>query len=300
MAAMAPLRSEQLSGYRMHPALLDACLHLSAAALPAETPEAAITRVPVGVCALTVTELKHGYTPVPLAQPSPPQQDASVLCQYKLLAGSKCSIQLSDLLAKQARPVSSTPVGAGAGVEDIPMSELLYETQWQVTTAASQRSASQQPYFALTRPVIGRVQGKLAAAYGRAGPGEVSLSQASHARDGLCALLNPGSSRRQASHGAAAPTQAVSSLLELWQTISVQFLGKTFSLLARAHLGTELAGSDGSDAAARAAVSALMRVAAAENPGTAVVCATSSPLEPMRHEVCVDQHMHAVNACLSE
>ena len=298
MAVMAPLQPEQVSGYRMHPALLDACLHLSAAALPTETPEAAITRVPVGVSALTVTELKHGHTPVPLAQPSPPQQDASVLCQYKLLAGSKCSIQVSDLLAKQARPMSSKSPGAGVGVEEIPMSELLYETQWQVTTSASRRSASQQPYFALARPTTGSVQGQLAAAYGRAKSGEVQLSRSSHAHDGLCALLNPTSSRRQRPRGTTAPTHAVSALLELWQTMSVQCHDRAFSLLTKAHSGTDLAGSSSSDAASRAAVSALMRVAAAENPGIAIACATSSPFEPMHYEVCTDCHMLDLNACL--
>lgn len=294
MAVLAPVQSEQVSGYCLHPAILDATLHLSAAALPTDTTKAAITRVPVGISALSVAHLKQGDVPVPLAQPSEPQRDGSVMCQYKLLTGSKCSLQMRDLLAKQARPLPSAPPGADTQSEDIPMSELLYETQWQVATSASRGTVPQQPCFALTRPVRGSVKERLAAAYGRAATSEAPVPQA---RNGLCAVLNPISNSRQRLHGIQPAMKAVTAMLELWQTMSAQCHGKPVSLLTRAQLGTDVAGSHSHDVASRAALSALMRVAAAESPGINIACTTSSPLEALRNEVYFDLHTHFV-ACL--
>ena len=285
MAGMAPLQAEHLSGYRVHPSILDASLHLSAAAIHTDTPEAAATRVPVGISVLTVTDLKQGHTPIPLAQPSRPEQDGSVLCQCRLLAGNTCSIQVSDLLAKQARPLSSAPLHAPAGVADVLMSELLYEKQWQVATLASRGSVPQQPYFALTRPIAGTVKKGFAAAYGQVAPKDELLSQAALARTGLCALLSPFSSRCQGLQAIGAPVQAASALLELWQTMSTQCHGKPVSLFTTGQLSTDLAGSNSCDVTSTAAAAALMRVAAAENPGIAIACVTSSPFTPMRHEV---------------
>ena len=296
MAVMAPLQCEHVSGFRLHPAILDATLHLSAAALPTNSSEAAVTRVPVGISALSVTDLKQGNVPTPLAQPSGPQRDGSVLCQYKLLAGISCSVHVTDLLAKKASLLPSAPLGASAGSEHIPMSELLYETQWQVTNATSRGAVPQQPCFALTRPMRGSVKEELAATYGRANDSQAPLPQA---RNGLCAILNPISRSSRKIYGISPPMQAVSAMLELWQTMSAQCHGKSVSLLTKAQLGTDMAGTCSDDVASRAAVSALMRVAAAESPGISIACATSSPLEAMHQKVHDHQHMTAVHAFLS-
>ena len=285
MAVMTPLQSEQVSGFCLHPAILDATLHLSAAALPTSTSEAAITRVPTGISALSFAELKQGDTPVPLAQPSGPQRGGSVLCQYKLRAGSKCSVQVRDLLAKQARPLPSAKLGASTGSEDIPMSELLYETQWQVTTSASRSTVPQQACFALTKPMRHSVKEQLAAAFGRAADSEAQLPLAPN---GLCAILNPASSTRHKTHGIRPSMQAVSAMLELWQTMFAQCHDKSVSLLTKAQLSSDAAGSYRDDVAPRAAVSALMRVAAAESPGVNIACTTSDPLEAKRQKVIAE------------
>ena len=283
MAVMAQLQAEHLSGYRVHPTILDASLHLSAAAVLTDTPEAAVTRVPVGISVLSITDLKQGETCIPLAQPSRPEHDGSVLCQYRLLAGS-CSIQVSDVLAKKARPLSSALLHA-PGVADMIMSELLYEKEWQVTTLASRSSVPQQPYFALTGPIAGVAKKGFVAAYGQVAPNDALLSRTALGCTGLCALLNPFRGRCQGLQAIGAPVQAAIALLELWQTMSTQCLGKAVSLLTTAHHSTDLAGSNSCDVASAAAASALMRVAAAENPGIDIACVTCSALTPMRYEV---------------
>ena len=298
MAMIAPVQPEHASGFCMHPAILDASLHLSAAAIPNGSSEVAVTRVPVSISALAITASKHGDAPIPLAQPSEPQQDGSVLCQNKLLAGSKCSVQVCDLLAKQAGPLPSALTTSVAEADDVPVSELLYEMQWQTISVASHNLGTQQPRFALTRPPAGIGRESFAAAYGRAAPSKVSLLGSSDAHSGLCAVLNPTSSRRQGPRGAGVAVQAVSALLELWQTASAQLHGSPVSLLTKAQLGADLAGSNSVDMASSAAVAALMRVAASENPGMTGHCTTFSPLAPMRHEVHMDLCTHAVSTYL--
>ena len=286
MAAMAPLRSELLSGYRLHPAILDATLHLSAAALPTASSRAAVTRVPASIAALAIRQMKQGAVPSVLAQPSKLRQDASVLCQYKLLTGGACSVQLSDLLAKRAQMGSSAqPKTSAASLGDVPASELLYETQWQVDTSAAAAGASiapQQPRFALSRPKRGLTSQHLAAAYGETEPAGAAPSAAAELPHGLCALLAHDGTKDQQSTGTA---QAVSAMLELWQTNAAQCQGKTVSLLTQGQLGSHLVGTAAVDMASSAAVAALMRVAAAENPAISISCMTSDILEASPSEV---------------
>lgn len=282
MAIMAPKKSAMLSGFCMHPAVLDATLHLSAAALPTNSTKPSVTRVPAGISSLVISNLKHGNTPVPLAQPSKPQQDGAVLCQYKLLAGSVCSVQLSDLLAQEARPMLSAQPSTSAASAQVATSELLYETQWQVASAASSAplgNVPQQPCFALNKPTGGIVGQHVIAAFGKAAFGEVPLSQAGQVQHGLRVLLDHGPQSTGSS------VQSVNAMLELWQSMAAQCQGTSVNILSKAHLGSDLAGINQADPISTAAVSALMRVAAAENPGVSFAGVTSDPMMSAHHEV---------------
>ena len=282
MAIMAPLQSPMLSGFCMHPAVLDATLHLSAAALPTNSTKRSVTRVPAGISSLAISNLKHGDIPVPLAQPSKPQQDGAVLCQYKLLAGSGCSVQLSDLLAKEARPMPSAQSSTSAASAEVATSELLYETQWQVASAAgSARSGNvlQQPCFALNKPTGAIVGQHVIAAFGKVASSEVPLSQAGQVQHGLRVLLDHGPQTTGSS------VRSVNAMLELWQSMAAQCQGTSVSLLSKAYLGSDLAGISQAGTTSTAAVSALMRVAAAENPGVSFAGLTSDPMISAHHEV---------------
>lgn len=282
MAIMAPLQSTMLSGFCMHPAVLDATLHLSAAALPMNSTKPSVTRVPAGISSLAISNLKHGDIPVPLAQPSKPQQDGAVLCQYKLLAGSVCSVQLSDLLAKEARPEPSAQPDTSAASAQAATSELMYETQWQVASAASSAPSGnvpQQPCFVLNKPTGGIVGQHVIAAFGKAASSEVPLSEAGQVQRGLRVLLGRGPETTKSS------VQSVNAMLELWQSMSAQCQGTSVSILSKAHLGSDLARINQADTTSTAAVSALMRVAATENPGVSFAGVTSDPMMSPHHEV---------------
>ena len=286
MAALEPVRPELLSGHRLHPTILDATLHLSAAALPTASSQAVVTLIPASIAALAISQMKQGTVAIPLAQPSEPRQDASVLCQYQLLTGGTCSVQLRDLLAKRAQMgKSAQPETSAASSGDVPTSELLYETQWQVDTSAAAAGASiapQQPCFALSRPKRGLTSRRLAAAYGVRQPAGAGPSAATELQHGLCALLVHDGTKDQQSNGTA---QAVSAMLELWQTHAAQCQGKTVSLLTQGQLGSHPVGTTAVDMASSAAVAALMRVAAAENPAISISCMISDILEALPSEV---------------
>jgi hypothetical protein len=168
---------------------------------------------------------------------------------------------------------------------DVPASELLYETQWQVDTPAAAGGASilpHQPCFGLSRHKRGLTSRRLAAVYGERRAAGAAPSATNELQHGMCALLAHDGTKDQQSHGTA---QALSAMLELWQRNAGYCQGKTVSLLVQGHLGSHPVSTAALDMAPGAAVAALMRVAAAENPAISISCMISNILNASPSEV---------------
>ncbi len=282
--ATSPVSAQQhLSGYRLHPALMDATLHLSAAALPASGAKSGVTRIPAGLAAVMSVPLGALCRHVcPLAQPSAPVADGSVLCEYKLLAeGAGCPLQLSGLLAKEAGPMpaaGSAAAGAAKAEEEaIPESELLYETQWQAVSSlggAAVPSADVQSNFALGRPARRTAMQGHVLTSGKA----LSPFPALPARPArVKARFSSGSAQENAS-------SAVTRMLELWQRAAPDLAGGALALATQgaAGRGDGSIARPGSGPGAGAPRWALARVAASENPSVAVSGLDTDPAAPTR------------------
>ena len=269
IAAQAIDAQRHLSGYRLHPALTDATLHLSAAALPAagDGPAKGPTRVPSGLAAILVSPLHGCTTAFPVAQPQPPSADGSVLCSYRMASSQGCSLQLCNLLAKElaAAPVAA-PVRESAALDGVPEAELLYETQWQAvgsSTAGPLQSAD--AVFALGEavprdsptgiPIMGYM-GKRRELDGSSG----SFSDLPARSARVTAQL------RAAQGGNVVGT--VSRMLQLWQKAAPRLAGGALHLITPGAAHSAAGTPEGGVAAA--ALAALMRVAAAENPGVSI------------------------------
>lgn len=129
-AAIACITATQThtSGFRTHPAAVDAVLHLAAAA--GGKPG---LRVPAAVGALLLRPTAVG-TSWPAASQSAESSDGSVLCAYCLL-GPKgtAGCVVNGLLAKPMRQAASS---ADSKAEE-PLGEFLYEAEWQASGTAA-------------------------------------------------------------------------------------------------------------------------------------------------------------------
>ena len=124
-AAILVDRQAHCSGYRLHPAIADATLHLSAAAVPPGTEQS--LRVPASVGLLLMVPPAAGAS-FPTASPGLMQADHSVACSYQLMTQKRRSLVIADLVAKEMKAA----VSAGAtATESIP--EFLYQTEWQAS-----------------------------------------------------------------------------------------------------------------------------------------------------------------------
>ena len=279
-----------MSGYRLHPALLDAMLHLSAAALPPAAADGAAkpgaTRIPAGLASvLSERVAARCQSLFPLAQPGAPAAGSAVLCNYKLLAAGAgpCPLQLDGLLAKEAGPglAARAPVSTAARAdEDVPASELLYEAQWQAVSSLAAPGASpatgRDSVFALGRP--GRSTGLTG--HMLCSSGGQSPALAFPALPAKAAKITAHLSGHASEDAAAA---AVTHMLELWQRAEPNLAGGALTL---ATLGSSGRGGDamagpGRGAAVGAALWALARVAASENPGVAVSGLDTDPAVPL-------------------
>ena len=269
-----------LSGYRLHPALLDATLHLSAAALPpaGSTPATTgATLVPAGLGAILATRLASGCQCIaPVAEPRAPEADGSTLCSYKLLPGAGCALDLCDLLAKKlpaAAAVVSPAAHQTAPAEDVPASELLYETLWEAVHAEHQAGSplgGTGSVFELGRPARGSA---------RAGHRLCSGSTASSRAAAFPALRQKPAALTASFSGSrpeAPAAGAATRMLELWQRAAPDLASggalalATQGAVAQEHCAGAWPIGTGNGAAAGAALWALARVIASENPSVAV------------------------------
>lgn len=298
IAAQEVAPQRHMSGYRLHPALTDATLHLSAAALPIATDaKAGPTRVPSGLAAIQAHPLQKGAATVhPAAQPRPPMSDGSVLCNYSMSSAHGCSLQLVDLLAKELGPMpaSSQPSDAtstAAVAQDLPESELLYETQWQAV-------GSFQADAAPNADVLFALEG-ISPGAGSAGLPTAAYSSKRTKQLGSYGSRFPALPARSArvtaqlgGRGGGNAIAAVTRMLQLWQQAAPCLAGGALHLIAPGT--TDSAGGNGQGAAAAAAaVAALLRVAAAENPSVSVTGSELALATPaLGQKVC----MHPVLA----
>lgn len=258
-----------LSGYRLHPALTDATLHLSAAALPAASTSSAkggTTRVPSGLAAILVTPLGSCAAIFPVAQPQAPAADGSVLCSYRMASAQGSCLQLCDLLAKELAPMPAAQRGESAALDSVPESELLYETQWQAATSSlAGPSHSADALFALGEAVPGD------SPTGVPLKGYMGKRREQEGLAGRFLALPAKSAKVTAQLGAAERGNAigvVSRMLQLWQVTAPRLAGGALHLITPG-VGQSAAGS-GEGGVAAAALAALMRVAAAENPSVSI------------------------------
>jgi hypothetical protein len=134
-------------GYRLHPAALDATLHLSAAALPsaAHSAASAVTYVPAGLAALHAAPGPQPRGPVAqqysaTASPLPLTADGSASCDYALHGGAGTAgggLRIGDLVSRPlARPSAAARDAAAAAAAGIRPMDTLYEVQNQAWRAA--------------------------------------------------------------------------------------------------------------------------------------------------------------------
>ena len=268
----------------MHPAILDCLLHLSAAALSTTTTNPSTTKVPTSISTLTIGEVNCEEELYLVAQPSLPTQNGSVLCQYKLPTSNGCKTQVNDLLVKPMKHVTVGNV-IDATIAS-PTLYVLYETQLQVAIAATPPSTFIAPqWHALQRPRRGQVRCQPMAAYVKTQVGGSPWFQLVDSQNSVNALLEHINTSHKAFNAATLPVQVVNRMLELWQTISAQGHGTRVNLLTEGQLENDLGPTGDADMACSAALSALMRVAASENPGMTVTCSAINFLHPLGREV---------------
>jgi len=267
------------SGYLMHPAVLDATLHLSAAAASASAPQR--VRVPISLTVLSVPIRAPQGRLTPFATPQTAAADRAITCSFLLSSTATGAVlQLDGLVVKEmpmsvpARPAAATTrlMEAGPGT----ITELLYETVWQVSEAArvqlsSSLPAVQQP--ALHPRAVRQVEGmpldasKFDAALAAVGaPTQLHIDAAT--------LLRHGSSGAQGSASTVA-TAAMHGIELLRRHLPSGNGGAGLQLVTcgASPPTSAMAGHtrEGEAAAASgAALAALMRVAATENPGIRV------------------------------
>ena len=143
------------SGYLMHPAVLDATLHLSAAAASPSAPQR--VRVPTSLSALSVpTRAPHGRL-TPSATPQSSAADGAISCSFLLASTATGAVLQLDGLVVKEMPMSVPARPAAATTEPnktVPEThtELLYETVWQVSEAARMQLSSSLP--AVQQPAL--------------------------------------------------------------------------------------------------------------------------------------------------
>ena len=119
-------------GYMTHPAILDANLHLTAAAAPSADGK---IRVPASLAVLTVSDYNSTGLFTPSAQPTIGRPDGTAVCSIKLMnPAQQIAVDLCDLLIKEMPPRNSTlpeTVAVSAAEALRTADGLMYETHWQ-------------------------------------------------------------------------------------------------------------------------------------------------------------------------
>ena len=305
-ATIAPPLLESQSGYHMHPSLMDATLHLLAAALSNRDSDTATTRLPVGMDAIACSGIDLKDQALSIAQPSSNYSKTSVLCQYKMFSNQRHIMHIKDLLARDAKTGGDAKRKHKSDAFVFPSSKLLYELHWQVEkpkqfcfvhniTVSNGENLKQLESVHLIHQRDGLyIQHKQQSK-------QSSLCQSDYIRDDNGAALECNKAEMKTSEPVIATMQLINHLLQIWQNMSAQWHPKQIMLSARRHFGTYLARANSSDYV-HEAFAALMRVAAAENPNMQIACLATDLLSKPVRKVCQKEYaalVHVVSRCTS-
>lgn len=133
-----------LAGYFVHPAAMDATLHLTAAAAaPSGPAKSEGTKVPTGLaCLLVRLDAASCHLMYPLAVPDAKSApDGSHRCSFQMLQPpAPAAFAISDLLVKQlpaTSAVATSAVGAQPALAAAEADDMLYEIQWQASSSSA-------------------------------------------------------------------------------------------------------------------------------------------------------------------
>ena len=132
-----------VSGFLLHPALLDSCLQLGALVPePAGTAAGDAAYVPASVAVYLVQQpLPQGAAAAAVVRRSPDAQRKAAAATYRdhtLLSGTGAMLAiLAGLEAKQLNASGSRPAAAAAAASKQQQTEVLYEVAWQAATGAA-------------------------------------------------------------------------------------------------------------------------------------------------------------------
>ena len=282
VAANVTAGSQHGSGYLLHPAVADATLHLSAAAAQTSSPQR--TRVPTGLTALSVPARAPQGRLTPLATPAPAAADGSIMGSYLLAsAAAGAVLQLDGLVIKEmpvsvpARPAAAVEAAA-ADRTPAAATDILYETVWQASEAArvhrSLPSAAAQQSQSTLHPRAVRQDGSVPLDHTELSAAQLAVSADGqlHIDVGTMLRQDPGDAQGLASTVATATMHGI-ELLRRYLPNSGARAGLHLGTCGASSANGTSAGhpsSSATHAVACAALAALMRVAATENPGLTV------------------------------
>ena len=275
-AMIAPPLPGLQSGYYMHPLVMDATLHLMAAALIHEHSTIASIMLPVGVDAIASNGLDLKGQVLSLAQPSSTSSTKSVVCQYRMVSNQHNVMHIKDLLAKDAKNLGNAKHKQKSEDLAFPSHKLLYELHWQMerpihSSPVHNNIVSNVDFleqygngFVIHQPYASRPQS------------EDHITQSTSSwlnnvpnEDDAAFECNDVEIKR--SKPITTTMLFMNRLLQTWQRMSAQWQYKQVVLLTRRHFGTYMARDDSSEYVHEASA-ALMRVATAENPNMQIAC----------------------------
>lgn len=122
-----------VKGFINHPAVMDACLHLSATAMSQTSGLPAKTHVPAGFNCLSITRTSGGPLPARLRReastaPSAPASDGSFTCSFHLCGPSAPKIDIHHLISKAMPDLPGASEAVPA--QSMP-SEMMFEVEEQ-------------------------------------------------------------------------------------------------------------------------------------------------------------------------
>ena len=285
-ATMAPPSPDLQSGYHMHPSLMDATLHLLAAALFHRDSKPATTMLPVGMDAIACSGIALKDQALSIAQPSSNYSQKSVLCQYKMLSNQYHIMHIKDLLAREAKTFGN-PKHKHTSDEFVPpSSKFLYELHWQVekpkhSCRAHNITASNGEFGSVH--LIHQLDGLYM--QHKQQSNQSSSCQSDHIPDDNAAALECNKAEIKSLEPAIATMQLINHLLQIWQNMSAEWQYKQVISITQRHFGTYMARADSNDYV-HEAFAALMRVAAAENPNMQIACLTTDLMAKPVRKVC--------------
>ena len=247
---MLPHTAQDLA-FCAHPAAFDATLHLLGAAA-----QLAAGHQPLRVPAFVDGLICHSSSTAdlcPVAMPAEPLEDGSVHCSYRMLGQQGPALELGKMLAKEMTP----PQQPAAAAEDQADWQVTYETQQQAVQATQLTAGPPSKLHALTAlPAI---------------------SLAGSLRKGLLpeqASPSKGSAIRMLASRSAEAVRLFAAGLHLTQQ-ACKAAASSVAVLSRSG-GTVQPGRL-LQSSGHAGMAAMLKVAAAEHPGTLFTAASCGP-----------------------